>query len=560
MVKQAFSYIRFSTKKQQHGDSLRRQVERARAFCARMQWTLNEASYQDLGVSARKGKNALLGNLGEFLRAIEKGSVKPGEALIVESLDRITRAGVDSGFQLIRSILISNVDVVTLTPERHFTRDSLEKIETRIEIELILKRAAEESEMKEMRALEVAKTKRKRAAETGEALSGRTPGWIRIGEDGKPQLIKGRAEVIQKILQWAAAGYGFTSIVRRLKAENIPPFKKAPWNRQYLAQLLKDERVIGKLQPLRKNKTNRPDPLPTYYPPAATEAEWFAARARIAQRKRADGGPKGGRVDEFVNLFTGLLWDVRTGEPLYMQHRPGRNLSVARLVMPKSAAEGRGTCISFPLWTLERAILSQLAEVRPEELTEEKDKPDEVSILSGQIAEKETLIAEVMKELKPGKAGVVVKQVQQWEEELEGLKQQLTEAQQRAAHPLSEAVKEMQGLLAILDTAEDQEDCRIRLRGILKRVVESIRVYVADSKGVDRFCSVLIQFKGSANIRNTVPNHWYEHDLTGPISNPVELEPKRAVSRVIFIQHQPPKSNGKAGSNETGLILYGSLI
>jgi DNA invertase Pin-like site-specific DNA recombinase len=104
-VTTVFSYVRFSSRKQTDGDSLRRQLELPRAYCARRNWTLSEKTYEDLGVSAFRGENALVGNLGEFLRAIESRTVPPGSVLIVESLDRITRQGIDAGYDLIKRIL-----------------------------------------------------------------------------------------------------------------------------------------------------------------------------------------------------------------------------------------------------------------------------------------------------------------------------------------------------------------------------------------------------------------------------------------------------------------------
>src|SRR5215471_15381363 len=67
----AFSYIRFSTRKQAQGDSQRRQTELAEAYCRRRGWTLSDQTFEDLGVSAWHGANALVGNLGEFLKAVQ---------------------------------------------------------------------------------------------------------------------------------------------------------------------------------------------------------------------------------------------------------------------------------------------------------------------------------------------------------------------------------------------------------------------------------------------------------------------------------------------------------
>jgi len=64
-------------------------------------------------VGAFQGDNALVGNLGEFLKAVKSGAVVPGSALVVESIDRISRRGIDEGYDLIKSILKARVVLVT---------------------------------------------------------------------------------------------------------------------------------------------------------------------------------------------------------------------------------------------------------------------------------------------------------------------------------------------------------------------------------------------------------------------------------------------------------------
>src|SRR4028119_1217108 len=88
----AYSYLRFSTPEQIKGDSRRRQTSMAQEYAAKHGLTLDEElTYQDLGVSAFRGKNAEDGKLSEFLDAVRFGKVEPGSYLLVESLDRISR-------------------------------------------------------------------------------------------------------------------------------------------------------------------------------------------------------------------------------------------------------------------------------------------------------------------------------------------------------------------------------------------------------------------------------------------------------------------------------------
>ena len=72
----AFSYIRFSSQKQQKGESFRRQAGFAVEVCRENGWVLDESlTLNDLGVSAFRGANAKVGALAEFLEAIRIGRV-----------------------------------------------------------------------------------------------------------------------------------------------------------------------------------------------------------------------------------------------------------------------------------------------------------------------------------------------------------------------------------------------------------------------------------------------------------------------------------------------------
>src|SRR5262245_16609817 len=125
----AYSYIRFSSPEQAAGDSLRRQLQLAADYCRRRHWTLDERlTFRDLGVSAWRGRNAAVGNFRNFLDAIEARKVAPGSVLIVESWDRITRQGIDEGYDLIKSILKQDVRIATLSPEREFDRDAVRSL------------------------------------------------------------------------------------------------------------------------------------------------------------------------------------------------------------------------------------------------------------------------------------------------------------------------------------------------------------------------------------------------------------------------------------------------
>lgn len=99
---QAYSYIRFSSKKQEQGDSVRRQTELAEQYAHANSLILSDKNFQDLGISAFKEGNRP--SLGDMLEAIEKGQIEQGSTIIIESLDRLSRRGIDVTQQIIKSI------------------------------------------------------------------------------------------------------------------------------------------------------------------------------------------------------------------------------------------------------------------------------------------------------------------------------------------------------------------------------------------------------------------------------------------------------------------------
>lgn len=109
----AYSYIRFSTAKQQSGDSLRRQEKLATEYAARHSLDLDNSSYRDLGMSAYRGKNASEGSLKLFLDAVDQALIAKGSYLLVESLDRLSRAEVPDALELLLGIIRRGIVVVS---------------------------------------------------------------------------------------------------------------------------------------------------------------------------------------------------------------------------------------------------------------------------------------------------------------------------------------------------------------------------------------------------------------------------------------------------------------
>jgi DNA invertase Pin-like site-specific DNA recombinase len=492
----AYSYIRFSTSAQAEGDSLRRQTERAAAYCERQRLTLDTTlTLRDLGVSAFRGDNALVGNLGVFLKAVKDRKVVPGSVLIVESIDRISRQGIDEGYDLIKSILKADVRIVTLSPEREFDKNATKSLSKgALEIQLILERAAEESERKSDRLGEVWAEKRKRARAEGEVLTHQLPAWIEE-HGGKLRLIPDKADVVRKIFQLAAEGHGHRRTAKWLIEKGVPHLTaKGRWDTAYVGYILKDRRAIGEFQPCSRGESEG-EPIPNYYPAAVSENDWLRARAGAAQRAH-----KRGRVGKFINVFAGLVRNARDGSSYFADLRLPSKCSgpARRMLVNGSWSAGRAGLFSFPLETFERAILSALAELDPRELLPQVEERDEEAILVAEVAGLDAELADAAAFMEShGFSPTIGKRVTDLEARKRDLAAKLVDARARASCPAGEAWKEFGSLLSVLDNSPDVNDARMRLRSALRRTVEEIQMLVVP-RIRDRLAAVQVSFPGGA--------------------------------------------------------------
>jgi DNA invertase Pin-like site-specific DNA recombinase len=544
----AYSYVRFSTPEQARGDSYRRQTEKALAYCKRRGWTLDDSLKADRGVSAWRGKNALLGNLKVFLDRIASGAVKPGSVLIVECIDRISRQGIDEGGDLIKKILKAGILIVTLSPEREFDVTATKSLARGwIEILLILERAAEESERKSERVGEAWREKQRRvlAGEFQKAteamgthccfLTKRLPGWVEA-HNGTLRLIEHRAEAVRLIFRLAAAGYGQQKIVRKLIKDGVPSFLGKGWNRTYIKTLLADKRTIGEFQLRNTDGSKRGKPVKDYFPSCLDAKTFYEARAAVEARDR-----RGPRVGKYLDLFPGLLRDSRDGGNMMVTTRTEQVAGGARrsrLIVPARAWEDGTTCVSFPMPTFERALLSCLREVSPEEVNGHEKEPDRTAALEGEQADLEAQEETLRQALRGRVVDVVIDELEKIQGRVREIEAELERERARLeVSTPAESWKDAHGLIDLLDGAEREEqklralgkagggldpddpgpaqDVRLRLRAALARAIDSVWLTIV-ARGRDRLAAVQVWFAGG----------------------------KR--QRIYLVMHRPPKSNGKA--------------
>jgi DNA invertase Pin-like site-specific DNA recombinase len=507
----AYSYVRFSTREQREGDSLRRQTEAAEAWCKRHGVRLDTSTtLHDLGKSAFTGehrKNADRHALAGFLRLVESGKVPRGSYLVIENLDRLSREHIQPALLLALNLLQAGVRIVQLKPAEMVFDDKSDTLPVMMMM-MELSRGHGESAIKSERVGKAWAEKKRRGRERGEVVTRQLPGWVEE-HGGKLRLIPVRAAVVRRIFEMAIAGYGLSSIVRRLTEEKVPPFGKTRfWVRSYVAHILKDRRALGEFQPrMRRGRAPDGDAITGYFPAVVSEEEWSATRAGAAQRRR-----RAGRVGAYINLFSCLTKNAKDGDPMTAtMHKSGRPVGKPRtgrrVLRNKASMEGRAPGISFPLETFERAVLSLLAEIDPEEILKGDREPDESLVLAGELARVEGAVAAITADLdRHGESPTLYRRLREKEALKADLARRLAAAREKAASPLSEAWVECRTLLSALDAAPDPQDARLRLRAVLRRMIESVWMLIVP-RGRTRLCAVQIWFAGEKKRRDFLILH-----------------------------------------------------
>src|SRR5262249_13234740 len=112
----AYSYARYSTQQQSAesgGESLRRQLSLARAWCASQNPPIVlDEELADEAVSGSKGKHITSGAaLGGFLDRVRRGEIRRGSYLIFENFSRLSRLPVDLSNRIISDLIQADIQI-----------------------------------------------------------------------------------------------------------------------------------------------------------------------------------------------------------------------------------------------------------------------------------------------------------------------------------------------------------------------------------------------------------------------------------------------------------------
>lgn len=510
-----YSYLRFSTPEQATGDSIRRQTALAEKWAQENGATLDDSlRMQDHGVSGYDQKNASEGAaLGRFLAAIKAGQVPRGSVLLVESLDRLSRATVKDALRQFMNILEAGVDIVTLGDKQRYSWETIDEKQLIISI-FIASRAHEESANKSRRISSVWSEKHRQARTEKKPVTRRIPAWIRLDDSGAFQLIEERAALIRRIFQEAQNGDGVELISRRLNREDVPPwgtsFKRnresatPVWNKSYIAKILTNGAVCGRYVPstLVDGKRTPQEAIEDFYP-AVISKEVFL-QTREAMSSRTLGAGRTGRVS---NLFPHLLKCGYCGENAQHVNKGvngkksganGGEFLACSLARVGKGCEYHG----LPYQPFERAFLEYCREVDLTALLQQDSRAEAIvqaqadldtatGALKATQAKIDGLLAIISKVENPTMADRLAKEldaagVEQEDRQrgheaatirLEGLK--------RTGQTVADHVDSIREILGRLEGIDDEERVTLRkkLKHAIARAVERITIYPAGLQG-----------------------------------------------------------------------------
>lgn len=284
-----YSYLRFSDPRQSTGSSADRQLQYAQSWATSKGLILDSTlSLRDEGLSAYHERHVKQGALGVFLQAIEAGRIASGSVLVVEGLDRLSRAEPLQAQAQLAQIINAGITVVTASDGREYNRAGLKSQPMDLVYSLLVMiRAHEESDTKSKRVKAAIRRQCegwKAGTFRGLIRNGKDPQWVCWTGDAW-ELIPERVAAVRRALELYQQGMGAGRAANLMHQEG---HELTDWG----VSGLQIYRLI-KLPALRGAKRLSVDgedyELDDYYPRILTDAEWGELQHLAGQRHRRRG-------------------------------------------------------------------------------------------------------------------------------------------------------------------------------------------------------------------------------------------------------------------------------
>ncbi len=508
-------YGRFSSKPQEEGESRARQDKAVADWVSRnkIAQELVQETIFDSGVSGYTGAHLRDGGgLAQFIKQIDDRTVAPGDILLIENLDRLSRLKPTDAQSLILRIVQAGITIAVTDGDYEITERNLNSGDgTYWRLMGEIERAHRESKRKQGFRTSAWRTQRELASK-GVRTKHRCPSYLKWDEKKQRYLpIPGHAKTVKKIFQ-LAKNRGAMSILYYLQdhADEHPPFgRSGSWNDSYIKQILRDRAVLGELtfrsqltdddgyavldDMGRKIFEEAGQAIPDYYPRIISDTLWHQVQSSLNDRVFND---QGAHLENVPNLFSGLIRCGACDGTMLLRDARRRNLKrsgdalrLYKYYRCKAHIETKGkACQNRGSWNrddLEARVLALLITYLDPNLVKDGEESqsaaigEEITSVLGEITSLRSRIdawTEALPDLHE-RARIDIKQrinaAYQRVEQLEARQQQLT-MQRTAAQVAAQDITQVQEMLAAVSAKIHDPKVRQNVRAAISRLVSTI--------------------------------------------------------------------------------------
>ena len=278
-------------------------------------------SLRDEGLSAYHQRHITQGALGAFLRSVDAGLVAPGSVLVVEGLDRLSRAEPVLAQAQLAQIVNAGITVVTASDGREYNRASLKAQPMDLVYSLLVMiRAHEESDTKSKR-VKAAIRRQCLAWQAGTyrgiIRNGKDPAWV-AWNGTSFEFVTDRADAMRAAISLFLQGNGAKRVMAGLIEREFSP-DSFPATGATFYKILKRQDLIGtKMLELDGDVFE----LRGYYPSLINKQDYQQLQtANMLRKKRAVKGQIPGLITGMSMLYCGYCGAAVIGQNLMTHHR-----------------------------------------------------------------------------------------------------------------------------------------------------------------------------------------------------------------------------------------------
>lgn len=235
---EAYLYARFSSKRQEDGDSLERQTQMAQEWCQRNDVTLSEQTFEDLGVSAFK--EGTKPALSEFISAVKTNKVASGSYLLIEDDDRLSRRGWRHTQDLMHDLVGLGIKVVLVKTGRQYNSENINDIGDNIVLMVNADRAHKESERKS----HLIRAQRTRARKNRK-VTGQLPAWIKRAGNELGFEFNDKLDTVKLLVELREKGKSYQSIAKELNSLGLTTGVGSLWSASGVRSIIENRALYG---------------------------------------------------------------------------------------------------------------------------------------------------------------------------------------------------------------------------------------------------------------------------------------------------------------------------